>query len=360
MSVPREPERKVAHVNGSRAQDGAREPAVLARVEGRLGRITLNRPAAINALTHEMVVLIASALDAWRDDDVVETVLLDGAGERGFCAGGDVVALARSGAEADAFWRAEYRLNATIARYPKPVVAFMDGLVLGGGVGLACHASHRLVTERSKVGLPETGIGFLPDVGATWLLSRAPGELGLFAALTNRMLTPPEAIELGLADDYVERDDLELLAISLRDAPPDEVLRGFALAVLPSGLLDQREWIDWSLAGDDLSEMLRRLDAGDDEAHEAGRVIRSKSPTASAVTIAALRSAVGAASLEDALVTELRTAVRLAEFPDFAEGVRAQLVDKDRSPRWAAQADDIPGFLAPLARDLTFDGKDER
>ncbi len=332
---------------------------VLVRVEGRLGRITLHRPAAINALTAEMVGMIAAALASWRDDDAVEAVLLDGAGERGFCAGGDVVALARSGAaaEADAFWRAEYRLNATIGRYPKPVVVLMDGLVLGGGVGLACHASHRVVTERSKVGLPETGIGFLPDVGATWLLARAPGELGTFAALTGRFLSGPEAIELGLADVHVESGDLEPLAIALRDSSPDEVLGGFATPVPPSGLLDAREWIDGSLAGDDLDAMLARLDAGDDEAREAAAGIRSKSPTASAVTIAALRSAAAAPSLEDALVTELRAAVRLAEFPDFAEGVRAQLVDKDRTPHWAPAAADIHSFLAPLARDLTFEGK---
>lgn len=337
----------------------AAEAPVVVRVEGRLGRITLNRPAAINALTHEMVALVATALAAWADDSAVEAVLLDGAGERGFCAGGDVVALARSGAaaDADAFWREEYRLNATIARYPKPVVALMDGLVLGGGVGLACHASHRVVTERSRVGLPETGIGFLPDVGATWLLSRAPGELGLFAALTNRMLTGPESIELGLADVLVESGDLELLTIALRDTAPDEALREFATRVRPSGLLDAREWVDWALAGDDLGAMLSRLESGDDDAVEAARVIRTKSPTASAVTIAALRSAARAKTLEDALVTELRAAVRLAEFPDFAEGVRAQLVDKDRTPHWAPPAVDIPRFLAPLERDLTFEGK---
>lgn len=335
-------------------------PPVLVRVEGRLGRITLNRPTAINALTGDMVTLIASALDGWASDDALATVLIDGAGERGFCAGGDVVALARSGADADAFWRAEYRLNAAIARYPKPVVVLMDGLVLGGGVGLACHASHRVVTERSRVGLPETGIGFLPDVGATWLLARAPGELGLFAALTNRFLSGPEAIELGLADVLVASSDLESVANALRGSPPDEVLGGVASAVEPSGLLDAREWIDWSLAGDDLDAMLGRLDAGDDEAVEAARVIRSKSPTASAVTIAAIRSAHRAGSLEEALVTELRAAVRLAAFPDFAEGVRAQLIDKDRSPHWAARADDIPSFLAPLERELTFERKGER
>ncbi len=332
--------------------------AVLVRVEGPVGHLTLNRPAAINALTGEMVATIADALAAWETDAGVTAVLLDGAGERGFCAGGDVVALARADTaeEADAFWRAEYRLNAAIAHYPKPVVALMDGLVLGGGVGLACHASHRVVTERSRVGLPETGIGFLPDVGATWLLSRAPGELGLFAALTGRFLTGPEAIELGLADVLLDSGDLPALATALRDDAPDEVLARFAQPVPPSGLLDRRPELDAALAGDDLGAMLDRLDAGDAESREAAAVMRSKSPTASAVTVAAIRSAARAASVEDALVTELRAAVRLAAFPDFAEGVRAQLVDRDRSPRWspAVPADDIPAFLAPLPRDLTF------
>jgi Enoyl-CoA hydratase/carnithine racemase len=331
---------------------------VLVRVEGRLGHVTLNRPAAINALTAEMVAAIAGALATWEADAAVAAVLLDGAGERGFCAGGDVVALARADAaeEADAFWRAEYRLNAAIARYPKPVVALLDGLVLGGGVGLACHASHRVVTERSRVGLPETGIGFLPDVGATWLLSRAPGALGLFAALTNRFLSGPEAIELGLADILVDSGDLPALADSLRDEEPDAALARFARPVPPSGLLARRPALDAALAGADLEAMLARFDAGGDDDREAAAVIRSKSPTASAVTIAAIRSAARVASLEDALVTELRAAVRLAAFPDFAEGVRAQLVDKDRSPRWApaVPAGDIPGFLAPLAHDLTF------
>ena len=328
---------------------------VVARVEGRVGRLTLDRPEAINALTHAMVTRLAEALDDWAAQDAVATVLLDGAGERGFCAGGDVVALSRSGADADTFWRAEYRLNAAIARFAKPVVVLADGLVLGGGVGLACHASHRVVTERSRVGLPETGIGFLPDVGATWLLARAPGELGMFAALTNRMLTGPEAIELGLADILIDSGDLPALADALREADPDEGLSRFARPVTPSGLLDRRPVLDAALAGDDLDAMLARLDAGGADERQAAEVIRSKSPTATAVTVAALRSAAGVDRLEDALVTELRAAVRLAAFPDFAEGARAQLVDKDRSPHWAARADDIPSFLAPLPRDLTFD-----
>lgn len=340
-------------------------PVVVTRVEGGVGRVTLNRPEAINALTGEMVGLIASALEAWATDGAVATVLLDGAGDRGFCAGGDVVALAdsmaRGDGRAEAFWRAEYRLNAAIARYPKPVVALMDGLVLGGGVGLACHASHRIVTERSRVGLPETGIGFLPDVGATWLLARAPGQLGLFAALTNRFLTGAEAIHLGLADVLVGSVTADELAAALRDASPDEVIRDAAHPVPVPELTGRRDVLDEALAGDDLAVMLARLDAGDEEARDAAATIRTKSPTASAVTVAAIRSAARAGRLEDALVTELRAAVRLAAAPDFAEGVRAQLIDKDRRPRWSPasvdelRADELAPYLAPLDHDLGFD-----
>lgn len=340
------------------SQDGVRIAEIPTASGHRFGHATLDAPASLNALTLAMVDRLASQLDQWIEDPGIAGIVLDAVGDKAFCAGGDVVALARADAaeEADAFWRAEYRLNARIARYPKPVVALLDGLVLGGGVGLACHASHRVVTERSRVGLPETGIGFLPDVGATWLLSRAPGALGLFAALTNRFLSGPEAIELGLADILVDSGDLPALADALRDEEPDAVLARFSRPVPPSGLLQRRPALDAALAGADLEAMLARLDAGGDDDREAAAVIRSKSPTASAVTIAAIRSAARVASLEDALVTELRAAVRLAAFPDFAEGVRAQLVDKDRSPRWApaVPGHDIPGFLAPLPRDLTF------
>ena len=179
---------------------------LLTRVDGRTGVITLNRPKAINSLNHPMVTAMDAALRAWSDDDEIGAVLVGGAGERGLCAGGDVVAIYHSaragGAEARRFWFDEYRLNALIGRYPKPYVALMAGIVMGGGVGVSAHGSVRVVTDTSKIAMPEVGIGFIPDVGGTYLLSRAPGRLGLHAALTGAPFSGPDAIALGFADHY--------------------------------------------------------------------------------------------------------------------------------------------------------------
>src|SRR4051812_23080473 len=193
------------------------EPTVLVRVHDGLGHLTLNRPRAINALSHEMVGLMQAALDAWAEDPAVRTVVIDGAGERGLCAGGDIVAIytdARAGGSATIdYWADEYRLDATIAGYAKPVVVFMDGIVMGGGVGISTHASHRIVEEGSTIAMPEVGIGFVPDVGGLFRLARAPGQLGLHAALTGARLTAGDAILLGLADSFVPRERRgELLA----------------------------------------------------------------------------------------------------------------------------------------------------
>jgi len=197
------------------------EPEVLIRRQGRLGHIVLNRPKAINALTHTMVREILAVLAGWENDDGVAAVLLTGSGERGLCAGGDVVAIYRDalagGSATAAFWADEYTLNARIARYPKPYVALMDGLVLGGGVGLSAHGSLRIVTERTRIGMPEVSIGFVPDIGGTWLLSRAPGELGTHLALTAGQASGPDAIVLGLAGYFVSSDRLPALAAALAE-----------------------------------------------------------------------------------------------------------------------------------------------
>jgi len=201
---------------------------VLVERRGHLGHLVLNRPKAINSLTHSMVIAIAAVLDEWESDGSVATVLISGAGERGLCAGGDIVAIysdaittdATSGGVASAsFWADEYALNAHIARYSKPYVAFMDGVVLGGGVGVSAHGSVRIVTERTRLGMPETGIGFVPDVGGTFLLSRAQGELGTHLALTAASVTGADAIALGLADHFVESDRLGDLALALGTSP---------------------------------------------------------------------------------------------------------------------------------------------
>ncbi|WP_263164622.1 enoyl-CoA hydratase/isomerase family protein [Streptomyces sp. SCSIO ZS0520] len=342
------------------------EAPVLPRREGRVGHLVLNRPRAINALTHEMVHRLDETLRAWAEDPAVATVLLTGAGERGLCAGGDIRAVResalRGGAEAAAFWRDEYRLNALIARYPKPYVTFMDGIVMGGGVGLSAHGSLRIVTERSKVAMPETGIGFAPDVGGTYLLSRAPGELGTHLALTGTAVGAADARLCGLADHFVPAERLDDLAGDLATTEAAEAVERYR-ETPPEGILDrQREWIDHCYAAPTVEQILDRLHAaGSPEAKETAELLFSKSPTSLKVTLEAVRRARTAPTLEDALAQEYRVSCATLRSPDLVEGVRAQVVDKDRRPRWSPAtldevgAADVAGFFEDLGADeLTF------
>lgn len=322
---------------------------VLATRAGMLGHIVLNRPATLNALTHAMLRDIGATLHAWEDDDDVRTVLISGAGDRGLCAGGDIVAIYHDaqagGGEAASFWADEYAVNAKIASYPKPYVAFMDGIVLGGGVGVSAHGSARVVTERTRIGMPEVGIGFAPDVGGSYLLSHAPGELGTHVALTGGMFTGADAIELGLADHFVPRQDLGPLARALEATQAAGAIARFARAAPPSTLAGQREWIDQCYSSDDATEIVDRLRASDvPEARAAASVLLAKSPTAVCVTLESLRRARRLGSLEEALNQEYRVTLRLATSREFLEGVRAQVIDKDRRPRWS------PATLAGVDR----------
>lgn len=337
--------------------------AVLFERRGHLGLITLNRPEAINALNHEMVIALQHQLDAWRDDDAVQAVALRGAGERGLCAGGDIVSIyndAKSGGTASIdFWRDEYVLDATIARYPKPFVAIMDGIVLGGGIGLAAHARHRIVTERSSVGLPETTIGFVPDVGGTFLLARAPGELGTHLALTAGAMNGTDAIAIGLADSFVPRDRLPALLDALETESPAEAIARLAVAPPASGLIAERAWVDAAYSSDDVATILERLDAaGTEPAAKAAATIRRKSPTALKVTLAALRRARGLPDLESALDQEFRVSVHSLGWHDLEEGIRAQVIDKDRNPAWDPATVDavdpaiVRAAFEPLEREL--------
>ena len=331
------------------------EPTVLVERRGRLGVMTLNRPRAINALDHAMVDAVSAALGAWADDDAIAAVLVTGAGDRGLCAGGDVVGMYRSAVDgtgaAAAFWRAEYRMNAAIARYPKPYVAFMDGIVLGGGVGISAHGSHRIVTERTRIGMPETGIGFVPDVGGTRLLAHAPGELGTHAALTGGMFSGADAIALGMADAFVPSERLPGLAVALETAGTaadvEAAIAAAAETPPPAELLAQRGWIDAAYAGDDVAAILGRLRDGEEAARAAGAVIETRSPTALAVTLRALRVAALDPTLDDTLRRDYRVGLHALGWPDFAEGIRAQVIDKDRSPRWrpASLADVDPAVV---------------
>lgn len=335
----------------------ASEPTVLARTSGGLGRLTLNRPRAINALDLDMIHQLHAALDAWERDSEVDVVLLDGAGERGLCAGGDVRGLAErvNGGKAEesaTFFRDEYALNARIAEYPKTFVAFADGITMGGGIGVAGHAAVRIVTERSQLAMPETRIGFTPDVGGTWLLAHAPGRLGEYLGLTGAVMDASDAIYAGFADHFVPSDRLDGLrdALETRADPssPTELVLLFDETPAPSKLERAREWIDDAFAADTVAEIIERLRARPEpEASATADLLGELSPTGLAVTLAAVRRARELPGLRDALSQEYGLVMWFATTqPDLAEGIRAQVIDKDRSPRWQ------PASLAELAPDV--------
>jgi enoyl-CoA hydratase len=335
------------------------EPAVLVRVQDGIGRLTLNRPRAINALSHEMVHLMQRALDAWADDPAVRTVVIDGAGERGLCAGGDIVAIyadARAGGTASVdYWADEYLLDATIADHPKPVVVFMDGIVMGGGVGISTHASHRIVEEGSTIAMPEVGIGFVPDVGGLFLLARAPGLLGLHAALTGARLDAGDALHLGLADSLVPRERRAELLASLATEDVDEAIARVRVPPAPSRLAAERHWIDTAYAADTIEGVLAALESTPGEGPErAAAILRRSPPTSLKVALRSFREAASDADLVSALTRDLRIAARCLAGHDFPEGIRAQVIDKDRAPRWSpatlaeVSSADVDAYFAPL------------
>ncbi|MDX3769711.1 MULTISPECIES: enoyl-CoA hydratase/isomerase family protein [unclassified Streptomyces] len=339
------------------------EDPVLVHTEGHIRHITLNRPRAINALTHTMVLRIDEALAAAERDDLVTAVLLSGAGERGLCAGGDIRAIyedARAGGSTSVgFWRDEYRLNARIARFPKPYVALMDGIVMGGGVGVSAHGSIRIVTERSRVAMPETGIGFVPDVGGTHLLASAPGELGTHLALTGDAVGAGDALLCGLADHFVPSEHLVDLTRDLAGCTTSAeivaTVRRYATAPPVGALAAHRDWIDACYAADSVEEIVDRLQTcGVPAAKETAETILSKSPTALKVTLASVRGARRLGSLEAVLDQEFRVSCAAFTRPDLVEGVRAQIIDKDRNPQWSparlaqVSSADVAGFFEPL------------
>ena len=338
------------------------EAEVLFEVRGSLGIVTLNRPRAVNALNRSMVDAMLERLAVWADDPSVAQVLVRGAGERGLCAGGDIVAIHRDliagGGETAGFWAAEYRLNSLINSYPKPYIAYMDGLVLGGGVGISAHGSHRLVTERTRSGMPETTIGFAPDVGGTYLLSRAPGHSGFHAALTGAHLGPADAIHLGLADHLIDSGSSAELFEALETTPVDKALPAFIRPAPESELDAWRPWLDDAYGRPripDIAARLRELAAeGNPDAGRAAETLAGKSPTALAVTLESLRRAGGLDSLEAALEQEYRVGLRFLESADFPEGIRARVIDKDYAPAWQPATpeevgdDLVAGFFAPL------------
>lgn len=333
---------------------------------GRAGRITLNRPKALNALTHEMTLAVAQALEDWREDPAVELVVIDGAEERAFCAGGDIRAIYEMGQGGEAgrrqaleFFRDEYRLNWLIATYPKPYVALIDGVTMGGGVGVSIHGSHRVATERTLFAMPETAIGFSPDIGATHFLPRLPRRAGYWMALTGARLGAAETCALGLATHYSPSDGLEALiaALETEEGTVDSILAAHcAPPPEPEAWAERTDSMAAAFSMPDLETVSVILEdmqsGGSDWAGEQLEALRGRSPTSLKLCVEAMRRG-EALDLAECLKQELRIVAHCLTGHDFYEGVRAQIVEKDRNPRWSpdsleavSDADIAPYFNA--------------
>lgn len=334
---------------------------VLASRTGSVGRLTLNRPRALHSLNQAMCDLLASALLEWRDDPAIEGVILDHApGTRGFCAGGDVVAVRQSvlddgGVAARAFFLAEYRLNHLLYTYPKPVIAWMDGVTMGGGVGLALPCSFRVATENTLLAMPEGAIGLFPDVGAGLYLSRLPGQLGKFLALTGARLDGAECLWAGLATHYLASDNLDeaKAAIAREPGAADEILRDLSSTPPPARLERNAARIERLFSPDTLEAILAALSADDsDWAGKEWKAVAAKCPATAKVALRQLATAPADFAAE--MAREYALACRMIARRDFAEGVRAVLVDKDNAPRWqpatpeAVTPEMLDAIFAPL------------
>ena len=364
------------------------EPEILLDRCGSAGIVTLNRPAALNAVTRAMVLTLHEALERWRHDGAVSRVIVTAAGGRAFSAGGDLRAIYEAGRagrqdESIAFWREEYALNAAIKHYPKPYVALINGIVMGGGVGVSLHGSHRVAGERFQFAMPEVGIGFFPDVGATWFLPRLPGEIGTYCALTGERLQLADALAAGIATRHVASARFAELTEALCGAASvDAILAAFADAVSPSRLpststpdpspqgggekspFAHRSAIDRIFAADSVEDILGLLDAQaatvNSEARWAAEVaamIRTKAPLSLKIALAQMRRGRNW-SFAQCMQAEFRIVSRVAYGHDFYEGIRAVIIDKDNHPHWhpATLAEVTPESVechfAPLQAEL--------
>ncbi|WP_230632468.1 enoyl-CoA hydratase/isomerase family protein [Sphingomonas sp. Leaf37] len=314
---------------------------LLTTTEGAVGRLRLNRPKALNALNLSMCEGMLAALEAWRADANVAAVMLDHAEGRGFCAGGDIRMLSESGAAdgvaARAFFHTEYRLNHRLFAYAKPTVAFMDGVTMGGGVGIALPCRFRIATENTRFAMPETGIGLFPDVGGGWFLSRLPGRIGQFLALTGHRLDGAEAHALGLATHYLPATALEGAKVGIVADPQgiEAILDRVSIAPPEPKLVAHRADIDRLFAADTLEEVFAALEADDGAFAQAQlAVLRTKSPQAMKVSLRLLYDGGLMQSFADEMAQEYAVASRVVQRHDFLEGVRAVIVDKDNAPRW--------------------------
>ena len=337
------------------------------RKSGKAGRITLTRPDALNAMTADMCMAIGEALDAWRDDDSVKLVIIDAEGSRSFCAGGDIADLYNTGKAGDFefgrnFWRDEYRVNAKIKNYPKPYIALMDGIVMGGGVGISAHGSHCIVTENTLFAMPECGIGLVPDVGGNLPLSRAPGRIGEYLAITGARLKAADCIHAGIAEFYVPEVNLPELIEALEDTADLSFISTFEGEYEPGHLLTNSEKIDAYFKKPSALDIITELEQSDGEWEaEAAKLIRRNCPLSVACAVELVRQSRDFSTIEDVLELEYRFTYRSMSDGEFIEGIRAQIIDKDRKPNWEVPSlEELPqtkidAMLAELGRDkLTF------
>ncbi len=335
--------------------------------KGLAGRITLNRPTALNAMTHAMCSAIAATLDAWADDPDIALVIFDALGDKAFCAGGDIAKLYATGINGDfaygqTFWRDEYRLNAKLHSYSKPVVSMMQGFTMGGGVGLGCHGSHRIVGQSSQIAMPECGIGLIPDVGGSLILARAPGHLGEYLGTTATRMNASDAIMVGFADYFIPETDWPALIATLEQTGDCRCIQDAVWPTHTGPVGADREQIDRLFSGATLRDIIASLRQEDSAFSQRSlKAMGRNSPLSMACAIACTQLLRGAvADLHSALALEYRFTYRAMEHGDFLEGIRAAIIDKDRKPNWQHPLDAVPveavaQMLAPLANaEITF------
>ncbi len=333
------------------------------RKDGHAGRITLQRPKALNALTYDMCLAIEDALWGWRADPTVKLVLIDAEGEKAFCAGGDIAEMYATGTAGDyaygqRFWRDEYRLNALIAEYPKPVVSFLQGFTMGGGVGVGCHGSHRVVGDSSRIAMPECGIGLVPDVGGSYMLARAPGRLGEYLGLTTDRMTAGDAIHVGFADHYIPETDWEGVKVALCTHGDVAAITGAAKPPPAAPLGEAQPEIDVLFGGMTVQDIVNALRSdGGPFATTSLEKLRRNSPLSMACTLEIIhRLRTGTPDVRKALDLEYRFTSRSMEKGDFIEGIRAAIIDKDKSPKWRHDLGKVPAVdMAAMLRPVTGD-----
>tara|TARA_B100001094_G_scaffold153437_1_gene148481 strand:+ start:183 stop:1193 length:1011 start_codon:yes stop_codon:yes gene_type:complete len=318
------------------------------RIQGKAGRITLQRPEALNAMTYEMCLAIEKVLIAWKYEPKVKIIIIDAEGERAFCSGGDISDLFEAGIKKNydygkKFWDDEYRLNALIAKYPKPYIAFMQGFTMGGGVGISCHGSHRIVCETSRIAMPECSIGLIPDVGGSLLLSQAPSNLGYYLALTGTQMDAADAVYAGFADGYIPKDQWINVIRNLEKSGDTSILENYFKNPGKSQLAHNKKVFETAFKSKNLSQIVKFLSKSENQmAQLALKKIFKNCPIAMSYTIEMLSRLTPQSKIEDALNLEYRFTSRAQEYGGFQEGVRAAIIDKDRKPKWQFEIDKVP------------------